>query len=70
LCPVNQSFLSEKEAHRFIEKQAKDTRSTKREIAGDILKTYDTQEQDECGIRERSLNQWAEFLAFVQKVSV
>ncbi|MDR0503994.1 MAG: ANTAR domain-containing protein [Treponema sp.] len=32
--------LSEQEAHRFIEKQAMDLRSTKRAIAGEILKTY------------------------------
>jgi response regulator NasT len=33
--------LSEKEAHRFIEKQAMDLRTTKREIAERILKTYE-----------------------------
>jgi len=32
--------LSEQEAHRFIEKQAMDLRSTKRAIAEGILKTY------------------------------
>ena len=32
--------LTEKEAHRFIEKQAMDLRSTKRVIAEEILKTY------------------------------
>jgi len=32
--------LTEKEAHRFIEKQAMDLRSTKRAIAEEILKTY------------------------------
>ena len=32
--------LSEQEAHRFIEKQAMDLRSTKRTIAEEILKTY------------------------------
>jgi len=32
--------LSEQEAHRFIEKQAMDLRSTKRSIAEEILKTY------------------------------
>jgi response regulator NasT len=32
--------LSENEAHRFIEKQAMDLRSTKRSIAEEILKTY------------------------------
>ena len=37
------SFLnmSEKEAHRYIEKQAMDTRQSKREIAEGILKTYE-----------------------------
>ena len=33
--------LSEQEAHRFIEKQAMDLRSTKRIIAEGILKTYE-----------------------------
>ena len=33
--------LDEQKAHRFIEKQAMDMRTTKREIAEDILKTYD-----------------------------
>jgi response regulator NasT len=33
--------MSEKEAHRFIEKQAMDMRSTKRVIAEAILKTYE-----------------------------
>jgi response regulator NasT len=33
--------MSEKEAHRFIEKQAMDMRSTKRAIAEAILKTYE-----------------------------
>jgi response regulator NasT len=33
--------LSEQEAHRYIEKQAMDLRRTKREIAEDILKTYE-----------------------------
>jgi response regulator NasT len=32
--------LSEQEAHRFIEKQAMDLRSTKRAIAEEVLKTY------------------------------
>jgi response regulator NasT len=32
--------LSEQEAHRFIEKQAMDLRSTKRAIAEEILRTY------------------------------
>jgi len=32
--------LTEKEAHRFIEKQAMDLRSTKKAIAEEILKTY------------------------------
>ena len=34
--------LSEQEAHRFIEKQSMDLRSTKRAIAEEILKTYDS----------------------------
>jgi response regulator NasT len=34
--------MSEKEAHRFIEKQAMDLRITKRAIAEGILKTYET----------------------------
>jgi response regulator NasT len=34
--------MSEKEAHRYIEKQAMDMRSTKRAIAEGILKTYET----------------------------
>jgi response regulator NasT len=33
--------LNEKEAHRFIEKQAMDMRATKRSIAEGILKTYE-----------------------------
>jgi len=33
--------LTEEEAHRFIEKQAMDTRSTRRRIAEGILKTYE-----------------------------
>jgi len=33
--------MSEQEAHRYIEKQAMDMRSTKRTIAEGILKTYD-----------------------------
>lgn len=33
--------MSEQEAHRYIEKQAMDMRSTKRAIAEGILKTYD-----------------------------
>ena len=34
--------MSEKEAHRYIEKQAMDTRSAKREVAEGILKTYES----------------------------
>ena len=34
--------MDEKEAHRFIEKQAMDMRFTKREVAEGILKTYET----------------------------
>jgi len=33
--------MDEREAHRYIEKQAMDMRSTKREIAEGILKTYE-----------------------------
>ena len=33
--------INEQEAHRYIEKQAMDMRSRKREIAERILKTYD-----------------------------
>jgi response regulator NasT len=33
--------MNEKEAHRYIEKQAMDLRSTKRAIAEGILKTYE-----------------------------
>ena len=33
--------MSEKDAHRFIEKQAMDLRTTKKEVAEGILKTYD-----------------------------
>ena len=33
--------MDEKEAHRYIEKQAMDMRSTKQEIADGILKTYE-----------------------------
>ena len=34
--------MSEEEAHRYIEKQAMDMRMTKREVADNILKTYDS----------------------------
>jgi two-component system, response regulator PdtaR len=34
--------MSETEAHKFIEKQAMDMRTTKREIAAGILKTYES----------------------------
>jgi len=34
--------MSEPEAHRYIEKQAMDTRVTKREVAEGILKTYES----------------------------
>jgi len=33
--------MSEKDAHRYIEKQAMDMRSTRREVAEGILKTYE-----------------------------
>jgi len=38
---VSNLKFSEQEAHRFIEKQAMDLRCSRREIAQDILKTYD-----------------------------
>ena len=34
--------MSEASAHRYIEKQAMDMRTTRREIAESILKTYET----------------------------
>ena len=34
--------LSEEEAHKIIEKQAMDTRQTRREVAETVLKTYNT----------------------------
>lgn len=33
--------MSENDAHRYIEKQAMDTRSTRREVAEGIIRTYD-----------------------------
>ena len=38
---ISHMNMSEKEAHRYIEKQAMDMRQTKREIAEGILKTYE-----------------------------
>jgi len=38
---ISQMNMSEQEAHRFIEKQAMDLRSTKRAIAEGILKMYE-----------------------------
>jgi response regulator NasT len=38
---ISRMSMSEKEAHRFIEKQAMDLRTTKRAIAEGILKTYE-----------------------------
>ncbi|MDR0291112.1 MAG: ANTAR domain-containing protein [Treponema sp.] len=38
---ISSMKMSEKDAHRFIEKQAMDLRATKREIAEGILKTYE-----------------------------
>jgi response regulator NasT len=38
---VSYMNMNEKQAHRFIEKQAMDLRATKREIAEGILKTYE-----------------------------
>ncbi|MCL2261118.1 MAG: ANTAR domain-containing protein [Fibromonadales bacterium] len=39
---ISHLSLSEKDAHKFIEKQSMDMRVSKREIAEDILKTYIT----------------------------
>ncbi len=38
---ISQLRMSENEAHRFIEKKAMDTRMSRREIAENILKTYE-----------------------------
>ena len=38
--------ISEEEAHKIIEKQAMDTRQTKREVAETVLKTYRTNKKD------------------------
>lgn len=38
---ISHMSMNEQEAHRYIEKQAMDMRSTKREIAEGILKTYE-----------------------------
>ncbi|MCL2108834.1 MAG: ANTAR domain-containing protein [Oscillospiraceae bacterium] len=38
---ISYMSMDEKEAHRYIEKQAMDMRSTKREVAEGILKTYE-----------------------------
>ena len=34
--------LSEKDAHYYIEKQAMDLRIPRREVAGNIIRTYET----------------------------
>ena len=34
--------MTEQEAHKLIEKQAMDTRRTKREIAEGLIRTYDS----------------------------
>ena len=39
---ISYTNMNEEEAHRYIEKQAMDMRSSKRKIAEDILKTYDS----------------------------
>jgi response regulator NasT len=39
---VSYMHMNEKEAHRYIEKQAMDLRTTKRAVAEGILKTYDS----------------------------
>ncbi|MCL2227951.1 MAG: ANTAR domain-containing protein [Oscillospiraceae bacterium] len=38
---ISNADMSEEDAHRYIEKQAMDLRSTKRDIAEDILRTYE-----------------------------
>jgi len=38
---ISHLSMSEKEAHRYIEKQAMDMRTTKRKVAEGILKTYE-----------------------------
>jgi response regulator NasT len=38
---ISYTNLNEQDAHRYIEKQAMDMRSTKREVAENILKTYE-----------------------------
>ena len=37
---INNMKLSENEAHKLIEKQAMDTRRSKRDVAEGIIKTY------------------------------
>ena len=39
--------MSESKAHRYIEKQAMDMRSTKRQVAEEILKVYDNYQETE-----------------------
>ena len=39
---IEQLKMTEPEAHRYIEKQAMDTRLSKREVAEHIIRTYDT----------------------------
>ena len=51
--------MTEAEAHRYIEKQAMDMRSTKRVIAEGILRTYEIQSEDS---REIFLNLSAVFI--------
>ena len=42
-CALMQSLkMTEAEAHRYIEKQAMDLRLSKREVAENILKIYET----------------------------
>ena len=38
---VSYMSMSEKEAHRYIEKQAMDLRKTRRDVAEGILRTYE-----------------------------
>lgn len=38
---IQYRHLTEQEAHRYLEKQAMDQRLTRREVAGEIIKTYE-----------------------------
>ena len=39
---IQDLHMTEQDAHRYIEKQAMDLRMTRREIAEEILKTYES----------------------------